>query len=88
MAWLLIGAVAWVVLALAVGSVIGRGIRIADAKAAEADVRECTTPDVDVIVGDVPPAWSPPVPRQRAGAAGHAIRPFEHHPPARDPGLF
>jgi hypothetical protein len=50
MAWLLIGAVAWEVLALAVGSAIGRGIRIADAEA------EAATPDVDVIVGDLPPA--------------------------------
>ncbi|MCU1616642.1 MAG: hypothetical protein JWO98_4182 [Frankiales bacterium] len=86
MAWL-IGAVAWLVLALAVGSVIGRGIRIADAKAAEADVREGAAPDVDVIAGDVPPAGWPPVPRPPARAAGRAIGPFEHHPSARDSGL-
>ena len=65
MTWVLAAVVAWIVLAVLVGVLIGRGIRLADRKDSNTAALETASPnfvvDIDPLVaGTMPPAPRPP----------------------------
>jgi hypothetical protein len=81
MTWVLAGVAAWVVLAVLVGVLVGRGIRLADRMEAERDAVSEPNFVVDpAVAADSPQAGAPPVVSRARVAAS------EPRPRPRDPG--
>jgi hypothetical protein len=102
MTWWLIGTFAWVALAVLAALVIGRAIRMADARRAaevEAQAGEANFVATEAPPADVPPTpWTGPstlpfpppgsLPRQRPPIVRNPVSPAERDPSHRDSGVL
>jgi hypothetical protein len=81
MGWVLGIAVAWLVLAVAVALLIGRGIRLADRKVDEEEAARAVEYAPNFVVDD---AGEPAAEALRSGAPDAATAPAEERPPVAE----
>ncbi|MCW2739617.1 MAG: hypothetical protein JWR45_39 [Blastococcus sp.] len=85
MTWVLTAAVAWIVVAVLLGLLVGRGIRVADHKDAQAVALEAASPNF--VVDSLPGAAGPAMTAAPPGARLPTPRPAAEQPPTRKHGL-
>jgi len=71
MTWVWAVVAVWLVLGVLIGVLIGRGIRVADRKQAEALAAQTSEPNFVVDPVALPPDAHEPLPQQRVGSAEH-----------------